>query len=91
MAKSENAKAIPRVGKIGKEWLRVRRKWVKDNPPDHAGYYYCYLCGRAMAQPEMTLDHVVPRSRRPDLRFSGDNLRPCCYTCNNSKGSKVYA
>jgi hypothetical protein len=39
---------------------------------------------------ETTLDHVIPRSRAPELRYDPNNLRPCCWTCNSKKGSRVY-
>ena len=79
-----------KVGKYTKKWLATRRAWIKQNPPDFDGYYYCYLCHKAIKQNEMTLDHIIPRSRRPDLRYDFENLRPCCWECNYKKGSKIY-
>src|SRR5437762_4431362 len=44
----------------------------------------CQFCGSIFASSELTLDHVVPRSRGG--RSSWENLVACCYRCNNSKG-----
>jgi len=62
---------------------------LKDNPPNHQGYYECYICLKWVDYTEVTLDHVIPRSRAPHLRYDLDNLRPCCGTCNSNKGSKT--
>jgi len=67
-------------------WQRYRRKWFRENPQD---YYVCYLCNKSLMPYETTLDHVIPRSRAPELRYEFSNLKPCCYTCNSDKGSKV--
>ncbi|MEW6125962.1 MAG: HNH endonuclease [Acidobacteriota bacterium] len=45
----------------------------------------CQYCGRAFPPQELTLDHVVPRSRNGDS--SWDNLVACCRSCNNRKGN----
>lgn len=79
-------KPIKQAGKISKKWTSTRAQWFKDNP---AEYYLCYLCSRRIDKSETTLDHVVPRSRAPHLRFEPSNLKPCCWTCNAEKGSKV--
>lgn len=71
------------------KWLAFRKKWLLDNPPNHEGYYECYICGRWILAKEVTLDHILPRSRRPDLVLDYSNIRPCCASCNFSKGSKV--
>lgn len=47
----------------------------------------CQFCGRTLPAAELTLDHVVPRSRGG--RSSWDNLVACCYQCNNSKGDRT--
>ena len=45
------------------------------------------FCGRLFPSSELTLDHVVPRSRGG--RSSWENLVACCYRCNNSKGDRT--
>ena len=47
----------------------------------------CQFCSRILPASELTLDHVVPRSRGG--RSSWENLVACCYQCNNSKGDRT--
>jgi 5-methylcytosine-specific restriction endonuclease McrA len=47
----------------------------------------CQFCGRVFPSSELTLDHVVPRSRGG--RSSWENLVACCYRCNNDKGDRT--
>jgi 5-methylcytosine-specific restriction endonuclease McrA len=47
----------------------------------------CQFCGRIFPSSELTLDHVVPRSRGG--RSSWENLVACCYRCNNGKGDRT--
>ncbi|MBI3681398.1 MAG: HNH endonuclease [Acidobacteria bacterium] len=49
--------------------------------------YTCQYCGRALPSGELTLDHVVPRSRAGET--SWENLVACCHPCNNNKGSRT--
>src|SRR3979490_2339176 len=44
----------------------------------------CQYCGKQYAPSELTLDHVVPRSRGGES--SWDNLVACCKRCNHKKG-----
>src|SRR5689334_23493453 len=47
----------------------------------------CQFCGAVFPSSELTLDHVVPRSRGG--RSSWENLVACCYRCNNTKGDRT--
>jgi 5-methylcytosine-specific restriction endonuclease McrA len=47
----------------------------------------CQFCSRILPASELTLDHVVPRSRGG--RSSWENLVACCYQCNNVKGDRT--
>src|ERR1700687_921208 len=47
----------------------------------------CQFCGAAFPSSELTLDHVVPRSRGG--RSSWENLVACWYNCNNNKGDRT--
>ncbi|HXG67039.1 MAG TPA: HNH endonuclease [Blastocatellia bacterium] len=47
----------------------------------------CQYCLRVFAPQELTLDHVIPRSRGGDS--SWDNLVTCCRACNNRKGDRL--
>jgi 5-methylcytosine-specific restriction endonuclease McrA len=77
---------IKRKGKVTAQWEYFRKYWIKAN----SGPYRCYLCGIPLNSKTVTLDHVLPRSRRPDLRLDESNIKPCCWNCNHKKGSRVY-
>lgn len=77
--------SINRLGKHGKKWLAFRTQWFIDNPAD---FYICYYCGDRLTRRETTLDHKIPRSRRPDLRYDLSNIVTACWRCNTAKGSK---
>jgi len=47
----------------------------------------CQFCGKLFPASDLTLDHVVPRSRGG--RSSWENLVACCYQCNNRKGDRT--
>lgn len=49
--------------------------------------YTCQFCGRVLPAGELTLDHVVPRSRGGHTDW--DNLVACCHSCNNRKGDRL--
>ncbi len=47
----------------------------------------CQFCGHAMPASDLTLDHIVPRSRGGES--SWENLVACCHPCNNRKGDRM--
>ena len=49
--------------------------------------YTCQFCGRVLPAHELTLDHVIPRSRSGHTDW--DNLVACCHACNNLKGDHL--
>ena len=49
--------------------------------------YTCQFCGRVLPASELTLDHVIPRSRGGHTDW--DNLVACCHQCNNRKGDRM--
>jgi 5-methylcytosine-specific restriction endonuclease McrA len=49
--------------------------------------YTCQYCLRAGSSGELTLDHVIPRSRKGESTW--ENLVACCHTCNNHKGNRT--
>lgn len=79
---------LNRVGRKTKLWIKVRKEWVKLNPPDHQGGYTCALCGKWVSKEDMELDHIISRSRAPQSFDDLDNLQPTCSTCNRAKGSR---
>ena len=51
--------------------------------------YRCQYCGGRGTATDMTLDHILPRSRGG--RTTPENLAACCRTCNNRKGDRTPA
>jgi 5-methylcytosine-specific restriction endonuclease McrA len=49
--------------------------------------YTCQYCQRTLPSSELTLDHVVPRSRTGETTW--ENLVACCHRCNNHKGGRT--
>ena len=47
----------------------------------------CQYCGRTASTADLTLDHVVPRSRGGSSGW--ENLVACCRPCNNRKGDRT--
>jgi 5-methylcytosine-specific restriction endonuclease McrA len=45
----------------------------------------CWLCGRAVTLEDMTLDHVVPKSKGGKANV--ENLKAACFECNNKRGN----
>ena len=68
------------------EWLKVRKEWVKENPPDHAGYYVCGICGKPVHFSDMEVDHIDGRLGRNLV--DKENLQPSHVLCNRLKGSR---
>ena len=50
-------------------------------------HYMCQYCNRTFPTGELTMDHVVPRSRGGGS--SWENLVACCIPCNNQKGNRT--
>ncbi len=49
--------------------------------------YTCQYCERTLSSAELTLDHVMPRSRGGESNW--ENLVACCHRCNNRKGNRL--
>jgi len=49
----------------------------------------CQYCGEVLPSGELTLDHVVPRSRGGTSTW--ENLVACCHPCNRRKGNQLAA
>ncbi len=50
-------------------------------------HYTCQYCGRTLGAGDLTMDHVVPRSRGGTSCW--ENLVACCIPCNNKKGNRT--
>jgi hypothetical protein len=86
-------KPINKVGKVTKKWILYKHDWIERHGGVD-GKWICYLqisvlCPQLLTVQTLTLDHVIPRSRRPDLRYNDDNIKPACWDCNSEKGSRV--
>ncbi|MFQ5612559.1 MAG: HNH endonuclease [Anaerolineae bacterium] len=49
--------------------------------------YTCQYCGQQPRHKDLTLDHVLPRSRNG--RTAWDNVVTACTRCNNRKGNRT--
>lgn len=79
------------MAKAQAEKARVRRLWIADNPPNHAGYYYCHIGGEWVHIDVAELEHIVPSSvQRINTEEPGwqDKLRMACIPHNRMKGSR---
>ena len=47
----------------------------------------CQYCGIVLTAGELTLDHVIPRSRSG--KSTWENLVACCHPCNRRKGNQL--
>ena len=47
----------------------------------------CQYCGTLLSSSDLTLDHVVPRSRGGSSTW--ENLVACCHPCNRRKGNHL--
>lgn len=70
------------------KWQDFRKKYLELHPPNHEGYYICYLCHKWVTAEDITLDHVEARSHSAHLRYNEDNIEFCCGPCNSRKGSQ---
>lgn len=64
------------------EWLRIRKIVLNksDKCCSHCQYRYFTL----------QVDHILPRSRFPELELKLSNLQVLCVECNMKKGSMTY-
>lgn len=57
------------------KWKKFSRKLRKMSP-------FCELCG---ATNDLTVDHIIPVSQRPELAYKVENCRILCRSCNGTK------
>ena len=62
-----------------REWKKLRYKVLRDNKRQ------CMLCGNKGV---LHVDHIEPRSLRPDLELDQSNLQVLCELCNLGKSNK---
>lgn len=64
-------------------WRAVRMPVLRDHIKKHGRI--CLLCG---CGGELHVDHIHPRSLRPDLELDPNNLQVLCRDCNLGKSNK---
>ncbi len=71
------------------EWRQIRTQVIKEYGK------VCCECGLYIDNSiDVTVDHILPRSKHPELALSSGNLRVLCRSCNSKKGnrdSEIYA
>ncbi len=70
---------LRRYGKIPKHYVKFNRRNIY-----HRDNFACQYCGRSFPREELTIDHVVPRSRGGASIWS--NVVLACAHCNARKG-----
>ncbi len=66
------------------EWSALRQLVVAEEGSE------CKDCGRAIKkQSNITVDHILPRSKHPELAFTRSNLQVLCRGCNSRKGDRL--
>ncbi|MCX6010272.1 MAG: HNH endonuclease signature motif containing protein [Chloroflexi bacterium] len=67
------------------EWNMLRRQVIKQKGS------VCAECGRRIKQTgDITVDHIKPRSKYPDLALKIENLRVLCRSCNSRKSDREF-
>ena len=79
---------IPRVISVDSE---IKLSWIKPRLSKYAilirDNLRCQYCGKKFPPHELTVDHVIPKSRYG--KISWDNLVACCSDCNRRKGDRT--
>lgn len=70
------------------------KKWVKANPPNEYDTWTCYLqisslCPKILRKEYLTLEHIIPKVKAPELKYDISNIKPACSFCNKQKGSQT--
>ena len=47
--------------------------------------HICSDCNKQVVGSDITLDHILPASKYPDLFFNEGNIRVLCRKCNGNK------
>lgn len=67
---------VPKIrNKLNKSYVLLRDSFI------------CQYCGKKLKESEITLDHIIPRSRGG--RNNWQNLATACPECNSKKGDKL--
>lgn len=66
-------------------WQDFRTDWLKRHTDE---IFICGICGEPVHREVVTLDHRLPRSGNPELRYVDSNIQPAHIKCNLQKGSR---
>lgn len=66
-------------------WLSLRIQILTTRPQ------VCAICGRSREEHGIAVevDHILPRSKYPELALEPNNLQILCYDCNRGKRDKI--
>lgn len=83
---------VKQIGRVTQKWIDYRHDWIERHGGT-TGTWPCELhisplCPFILTIDTLTLDHILPRSGSPHLRFVDSNIQPACIFCNNAKGSR---
>lgn len=66
------------------EWRLLRKKIISANEN------VCKNCGKKITEKsDITIDHILPRSKFPKNALEIQNMQVLCRSCNSSKGNKI--
>lgn len=73
----------------GSSYARMRRReWLVDTyASEHPGKCRCYRCGTLLDVLTVTVDRIVPGCQGG--KYTRDNIRPACASCNSVTGGAV--
>lgn len=66
-------------------YVKAKKRWKENNPPNEYGYYECALCGFWIKAEIMTIDHIKPILYFPHLANDESNFQPTHKQCNEWK------
>jgi len=67
------------------EWKCLRAEVLRE------GDHICSSCGCEIVRSrDLTVDHIRPRSKFPELALDKSNLQIMCRSCNSAKGANYY-
>ena len=80
------------------EWDKVQAAWKLENPPDHAGYWYCFIGGGALSDGQhdamggytFNLGHDISRARSSAQKYDTTRCKPVCPFHNRQQGSLTF-
>ena len=66
------------------EWQHLRQKIINSHKN------ICKNCGKTITEKnDITIDHILPRSKFPENELEMSNMQILCRSCNSSKGNKI--